>query len=243
MIKPIPIFILFRDKVSMLKKQLESFKKIGDKYEVVLIDFDSDYPEAVSYTRELEHNGMICYTFKKNPKDMEELSHLVRIVIDRAYNEYDFDEYYVVTDCDVELCIEEKSNILLQYKTFLNQNLDVECIGTMLELDDLPNYSWLDFQKKTQKEQFWSGVICKSGEMLFTRAWIDTTFAMYRYGFRFHNLNKGYRTFYPYSARHLDWYVDLANPPKDYLFYVKNSNRNATFARELEKNGLLQIYE
>jgi hypothetical protein len=82
----------------------------------------------------------------------------------------------------------------------------------MLTIRDIPaKYPLRNHVFDLHIKQFWGKkpqkIIWNSKDVAMQFCPIDTTFAMYRKNFSFKRLNDGIRTYYPYEARHLDWYA------------------------------------
>lgn len=223
----IPIIIMNRDKLEVLRNCI--FRLPSSKVKIYIHDNASTYKPLLEYYNDLEAYD-ICVIYNKKNDFCDSL----QSTIDLALKETGSD-YYVVTDSDIGLITNDDTLEVMQ--SFLD-NTNHECVGTMLEIYDLPDTPNLDFQKRTHWEQFWHKTPIvgkwKHIPVLYQEAYIDTTFAMYRKTFKFHRLTKGIRLYYPFSARHLDWYIDFKNPPEDHKYYMEHCDKNvATFAKEM----------
>jgi hypothetical protein len=96
---------------------------------------------------------------------------------------------------------------------------DVECVGPMLTIADVPR-SYPLFNRVMQRhvEQFWGRepewAQLRNGSIAYLRCPIDTTFAVHRVGSAFRRLKHGLRVYHPYEAKHLDWYLSKEEPTK-----------------------------
>jgi hypothetical protein len=153
-------------------------------------------------------------------------------------------DYYVVTDCDVELC--SPSHLLLDvYKAMLVRFTGAVCVGPMLRIDDLPSNDYVDEQKRLHVLQFWHKTpkqfVFDGLSVDYQDSPIDTTFAMYRSSFNFRRLNMGVRVYSPFSARHLDWYLDPSSPDEERLYYMANCNPDvSTATKHLKQWGFVK---
>ncbi len=238
--KIIPIFIVTFNKLEVLKKSIASYyKNIGTPFQIVIHDNTSDYPPLLEYFEELKKNGVDVYYNDKN--DAFESVHKT---VDDWFekNSSVADDYYVVTDPDIQL---ENTNpdILMYYKYLLLLNKsfmvpdkysgelthqEVYGVGPMLRIDDIPDHYPLKGEAiQRHYEQFWSkiplSVTWMQRQYNYLPCFIDSTFAMYHKSFKFKNHNFAMRTHAPYSARHLDWYIDTKNPTEDELYYYKTA--------------------
>jgi len=228
----IPLFVICRDRLNVLVEAIRSYRLLPD-VKIIIIDNGTTYEPTLRYFEQLESEGIAHIEKMKPTNSMRDISEELSLVIEEFKKEFEFD-YYIVTDCDIEL-IQPSSNMLSIMKIMLRAT---DVVGTHLELADLPNDERLDFQLKTQTKQFWTQPrrisFIHNIPVIYSEAWIDTTFAMYRRDFVFKRLNRGYRLHYPFSARHLDWYMDFDDLPEDYEYYKKHCNKDiATFAKEL----------
>lgn len=117
----------------------------------------------------------------------------------------------MVTDCDVDLSV-TRPDALRIYLELLDVFEDLECVGPMLTIADIPR-SYPLFNRVMEKHiaQFWGRqpewAKVRAGEIAYLRHRIDTTFAVHRAGSTFRRLKEGIRIYHPFEAKHLDWYV------------------------------------
>ena len=218
----IPIFIITRDRLDVLLKCINSLKQIDTPYEIIIHDNLSTYEPLINYLKkELLKNNLKVYWNKRN-----ELND-VKYTINDYFQKGCESNYYIVTDPDIEL-LEIKNDILEFYMFLLETNLNIDVVGPMLEINDIPDFYPLK-QKviESHTRQFWHkkpySIKFKNNNFEIQNAPIDTTFGMYRKNFSFHSWNHGIRTYKPYSAKHLDWYIDPKNLSPDQKYYLKSS--------------------
>lgn len=217
----IPIFIITRDRTSVLQESLASYEtNIGTPFEIVIHDNGSTYGPMLELLESMEAKGTKVYRSKENSLNAAAES------VEDWYKTNDA-PYYVVTDPDVAL--DDTEPDILEYFAYLLEHSDGQVVGPMLRIDDIPDYYPL--KKRAEDghyKQFWHQVPqCFSWrDRLFhiLPAMIDTTFGMYRKGFRFRRQNQGIRTYAPYIARHLDWYIDPNNLTDDQAYYMQNAS-------------------
>jgi len=225
-LKPIPIFIISHNRLGVLQQSIESYyANIVTPIQLIIHDNASTYPPLLEYLSELEKNGATIYRHPENPPLDQMFLNVAATIADwLSKNDADF---YIVTDPDVTLdCT--NPDILEFYAWLLQQLPDVVVVGPMLRIDDIPEfYPKRDRVIKKHMAQFWS-------HLPRTVAWkrrcyhilpcpIDTTFGMYRADYPWQRWNLGIRTYAPYSAKHLDWYIDPANPSEDQVFYSQTA--------------------
>lgn len=139
-------------------------------------------------------------------------------------------EYYVMTDPDVAL---KRTNpdVLLFYVALLSSCPSVRVVGPHLQISDIPNHYQNQVQGKTPYEwesYFWQKVpymaTWKGVGYHFVEQPINTTFAMRRRTQGFARLTRpSIRTYAPYSAVHLDWYLNTSDLPPDKAYYKNRS--------------------
>jgi hypothetical protein len=226
-----------------LKTVIDSYKShITTSHEIVIYDANSTYKPLLDYLKQLEQEGVTVYRSAKNITVDEHLNS-VADAIDDWFATYSA-SYYVVTDPDIAL--EGNCGDILELYAYLLDTRDIEVVGPMLRIDDIPDYYPLK-QKVIERhtEQFWHKtpltLSWKAKTIQYQLAPIDTTFGMYRSGFKFHRLCNGYRTYAPYWAKHLDWYINPAEMSEDQLYYLEHasivSHWGGTWLREKISNN------
>lgn len=226
---PIPIFIITRDRVTPLKKSIASYIPLGD-IEIVIHDNNSTYPPMIEYLKELESQGIKVYRNPDASNTYAAIGEEVDNTIRYWYMINDSD-YYIVTDPDIELESADP-NMLKLYAKALKQFPQATVIGTMLRIDDIPDcFKFKETMIYSHKIQFWNHTP-KTTVLGHDLLWcaIDTTFGMYRKGFRFRRLNLGFRSYAPYMARHLDWYQDSDNLTEEEQYYRDHASSVSTLS-------------
>lgn len=219
----IPIFIVTRDRVEVLKKCIESLKQLSTPYQVVIHDNRSTYIPLLEYLKAGEKSGeLVVYRNERNELDD------VKNTINDYFSKGCRAQYYVVTDPDIEL-LNVKSDMLEYYKFLLESNAKAVVVGPMLEINDIPDYYPLKQRAiEGHTRQFWGKtgrkVNYNDESLQVLDCLIDTTFGLYRREFKFVRHNSGIRTYAPYSARHLDWYIDPDNMTYDQKYYLQSSS-------------------
>ncbi len=238
---PIPIFIISHNRLSVLKESLKSYcTHIGTPFQIVIHDNNSTFPPLIEFLKDLEKSGIPVYWHPQNPS-LDQLSSVVATTVS-DYLSQNPSPYYIVTDPDIALdCVEAD---ILEYYAFLLDNLeDISVVGPMLRIDDIPDYyPHKDTVICRHREQFWQhrglDLLWKQQKQNILPCQIDTTFGMYRSSFVFQRLNLGLRTYAPYAARHLDWYIDPDNLAEDQIYFTQNASREIShWSRNLDKPG------
>mmetsp|Transcript_12882 Transcript_12882/g.35655 ORF Transcript_12882/g.35655 Transcript_12882/m.35655 type:complete len:331 (+) Transcript_12882:74-1066(+) len=226
----VPIFILTRDRIQALKETLESYERtLATPHEIIVLDHSSTYPPMLEFLRRLQDEQHMKVHTLPEPVWDDALAHADRIMQDYLRQHTNV-EYYVLTDPDVAL---QRSNadILLFFAGLLASCPDVNVVGPHLQISDLPPHYTGKYNNYTVYEwesQFWKTVpymaTWKGIGYHFAEQLIDTTFAMRRRTQKFARITcPCLRTYAPYAAVHLDWYLDLDHLPADKKYYLNKS--------------------
>ena len=223
----IPIFVLSFNRLTALQTAIASWRQIAAPTEIVIHDAGSTYRPLLEYLHRLQASGAATvFLQRKSVMHAADLNAIAE-TIEQWFKRHDA-PYYIVSDPDVALepgcadIIETYAQLLAHFET-------AEVVGPMLRIDDIPDHYPLK-RKAVERhtEQFWHKqpeIIELAGKRVaYQSAPIDTTFGMYRRGFRFHRLCRGLRTYAPYWARHLDWYIDPSNLSDDQRHYLETAS-------------------
>lgn len=227
----VPIFVLTRDRVTDLQQTLESYRRtLSSRYEVIILDHNSTYPPMLEYLQILRRRSNLTVHTLSEPVWDDALAHADRLIQDYLRQRPDV-QYYVLTDPDIAL-LRTQPDILIFFAGILTACPDVRVIGPHLQISDIP----ARFQGKYQghsayewESQFWKDTVPYMAEFRgvgyhFAEQLIDTTFAMRRRTQRFARITcPCVRTYAPYAAVHLDWYLDSQHPPVDKQYYLRHS--------------------
>lgn len=223
----VPIYIISFNRLDALRRSIESYIRFFGYGDIVIIDNASDYPELLDYYPHLASKGV---TIHKNRKihSAEELDSIGPIINkDLAQRQC---EFYVVTDPDIS--IESVPDDFLDVlKYLLNKFQRAKIAGPMLRIDDIPA-DFPDREEAWRKHmaQFWTKYpdSIRHGDTTVHFQWtgIDTTFGMLRATQPFTRLLKGIRTYHPYEAKHLDWYITPKTITQDQIHFQRSTNRN-----------------
>lgn len=234
----IPIFIITCDRLGILKESIQSYHGcIKTSFEIVICDQGTTFPPTREFFKKLEFNGIKIYRWPEGLNDGKKMNlkrNDTKISEDiQNYFETHPESNYVVTDADI-LLDNVNGDVLDIYAYFLEKLPQIAAVGPMLRIDNIPDCYPL-------KEELISGKIgrhkrfhslevntiqYKHKTIKYVFAPIHTTFAMYRKGTQW----KGYsrrsiRIFAPYSAKHLDWYVNPKKLTEDQKYYMEHASR------------------
>jgi hypothetical protein len=228
----VPIFVLTRDRVLALQRSLETYWQTlpSGSYEIIILDHNSTYPPMLDYLRVLQtQHSITVHTLTALVWD-DALAQADNLMQDYLQEHPDV-EYYVLTDPDIAL-VRTAPDILLYFAAILTACPDVQVVGPHLQISDLPrrftklyqnNYSAYEWESQYWKVvphmATWRGVGFHIADQL-----IDTTFALRRRATRFGRITcPCLRTYAPYTAVHLDWYLNSSALPPDKQWYLSRS--------------------
>lgn len=221
MTAPVPIFIITHNRLEVLMKTLKSFENFTTPHEIVIHDNSSTFVPLVDF---LKKGAYRVYWNKGN--ELNDVAESISTYFEETKSS---SEYYVVTDPDIEMTKETPTDMLEMYMFLLNSHPSVTAVGPELKVDDIPDCYPLknDLLRKHKighrndkvTEWKWKDSVQKGAFRP-----LDTTFGMYRRSFVFKRLNPALLTWYPYNARHLDWYIDPREMKEDQIFYMKDSS-------------------
>ena len=207
-VEQFPIIINVRDRLEPLRDLVAWLEHVGQE-QIWLNDNASTYPPMVEYLDNSPHHVVRHSTNLGHRSPW--LSGLVtRLGLTR---------HFVVTDPDVVPSEECPHDALEVFRDALDANPGVDKAGFSLRLDDLPEHYEHRDDVILWESQFWKN----EGPSGFFVAEIDTTFALYRPG-EHHQNNKCLRSAPPYTARHMPWYQDSANPTEEQQYYVEHAD-------------------
>jgi len=205
----LPVFVISFNRGAFLQTVIASYKKQDVDVEIVVHDNGSTDAETVRILSELSDEGTKIYRYSaiSAPEELD----CVDLSVQRYREETGYQGPYVVTDCDIDLS-ETRQDALRTYLELLDRFEEVECVGPMLRIADIPrSYPLFNRVMERHISQFWhrqpEWAAVSAGRIAFLRHAIDTTLAVHRGGSSFRRLKSGLRVYHPFEARHLDWYV------------------------------------
>ena len=220
------LYIISYNRLTVLKSALNSYLRFLSPMDIVILDMGSDYLPLLEYFKDLKKVGISTINFDKitKPGDLN----IISDQIDRENCKRGCD-YYIVTDPDIsiEICSNDILNI---YKEILNTHEDIEIVGPMLRINDIPkSYPLREWAWKLHAEQFWhkkpESIQVGDRVVYVQRTVIDTTFGMIRSTTSYKRFLRGFRTYEPYEALHLDWYITPENITDDQLNFQTTTSQ------------------
>ena len=199
-------------------------------FEIVFYDSYSTYQPTINFLKSQENDNKKVYWSKTNNH-----KGIINAVKDYLKKNKKC-KYFVITDPDIEL--DNVNSDILDFYKFLLNKFRVTSVGPMLRIDDIPNF--YPYKKKvisSHTKQFWNkkpiGVKYKNQTFPIQFSPIDTTFQL----FSRNNIpndfpnSKCIRCYSPYSARHLDWYINDKKLSPDQIYYSRNATNIAHWGK------------
>jgi hypothetical protein len=220
----IVIFLITYNRLSILDRTIKSYQQLNTNIDIIIIDNGTDDKECLLYLNSNCNNQVKnVYNYDKI-KCMDDIIDNVNKSITRYYN-HNQPKYYAVSDCDISFESSDKDTLNIYMKLCDELNLN---IGPNLSIVDLPENYPLRFKvmidyfyrnyKTFPRKKYYNNISYYVDS-------IDTTFTLFNY-----EKNKTYKrltecanVYYPYDAKHLDWYIDVLNIPQDYYAYWKKT--------------------
>ena len=242
----IPIFIITCDRLEVLKKSTQSYYDcIKTPFEIVICDQGTTFEPTVEFLEKLESDGTIVYRWKKN-LNIGRKRNLRRDDVGLSENIQNYfknhpKSNYIVTDPDV-LLDDVDGDILEVYVHLLNIMPEIVTVGPVCRIDDIPDCYPLKEEllskERGQVKAFFlwpqHTISYKGKQVKYIFDKIDTGFGMFRIGTRWQRIKKGIRairTFEPYSAKHLSWYICPENLSEDQRYYMQHASKNAHWTK------------
>ncbi len=211
--RQIPIIINNYNRLSMLKRLIESLTDRG-YHHIVILDNQSTYPPLLEWYEKCEFEVVRLpknYGFKALWKCAQVRKRFCS-------------DYYIYTDPDVRLSDECPADIVEQMFLILkNRRKKAFKIGPSIRITDLPDHyvhkkEVIAFESKYFKEK------TEENGLTLYRAPIDTTFALYRprIGLSRRVSLESYRMAEPYSIQHLPWYLCSESPDEEERYYTES---------------------
>jgi Glycosyl transferase family 2 len=212
----VPIFVISYNRGDTLEQAIDSYLRLSDAVEVIVHDNGSEDPATLESLEKLRRAGITVVKAAKI-HDKWELSSVNDTI--RGHFGGTPTSDYVVSDCDVDMSVAAPDAVAI-YRELLELFPSARCAGPMLRIRDIPrDYPLFNQVMNRHIKQFWRRdprwVQTSAGPLATLEAPIDTTFAVHRAGEEFRRLERGVRVYFPYEARHLDWYRTEADAAGD----------------------------
>jgi hypothetical protein len=245
---PLPVFVISYNRADALKRVVASYRRQTQPVEIIIHDNGSDDPATLALLDELSLAGVKIY--RRSPIGSPNDLNLVNESVTDYFQAWAEPSRYVVTDCDIDLGT-ASADALFLYDELLDQFRRAACVGPMLRISDISqNYFLFNHVMNRHIGQFWRQdplfTSTSLGRIAYIEAPIDTTFALHRAGEPFCRLKQGLRTYFPYEATHLDWYLEKDAPDSYYegsSAKISHWNNKAYYERNRQEALLFDDYK
>lgn len=205
----IPIVINNYNRLATLQILIEGLENRGYR-NIHIIDNASTYPPLLDYYRTCPYT---IYMLNRN------VGHLA--VWETGIYKQFTNSYFAYTDSDLQIHEDCPSDFIERFVCLLKKYPSALKVGFSIAIDDLPDCYDQKEKIKNWESQFWKREV----EPNVFKAPIDTTFAVHKPFFKGELVNFRHRYLrvgFPYTVRHLPWYVDSANPSCEERYYVSH---------------------
>ena len=213
----IPIFINARDRLGVMKQQIDWLLNAGYT-NLVILDNNSTYQPMLEYYDSFKNDGRVSIVYLKQNFGYKSIwdSGILEIL--------DIKTPYVYTDPDlvpIDSCPKNVVQLLLKILK-KPQNILVKKIGLGMLYEDITF-----FDKENCKEIERHYYDCTDIAKGLHYCQVDTTFALY-VNCRHYNLRFSMRTTGDLMMKHLPWYFDYDNLPEDEQYYMDHSDKKSS---------------
>ena len=226
----IPIFINARDRVGVMKKQIDWLLDAGYT-NIIILDNKSTYPPLLEYYDSF--NGDKRIRIVKMNQNLG-----FKSIWKSGILEYlDIRTPYVYTDPDLVPIDSCPKNVVQRLLKILKQHPLIKKVGLGMVYDDITFYDkehWKDIEGHYYD--------CTDIAKNLYYIQVDTTFALY-VNCRHYNLRFSIRTLGDMMAKHLPWYFDYDNLPEDEQYYLDHADKSSTIGSRLNEEKNKKIKE
>jgi hypothetical protein len=209
-------FVICRDRPTYTRRCVEALLTVG--LEVHVIDHGSTYPPMLEYLTQVSHHVQVSLNGTAHPREIWHDGTLRRHTVPG--------EPFIVTDCDIVPApdcpvdwVHEMIDLLDAYPRHIK-------VGLSLKTDDLPEHYEHRERVQAWEEKYQTALLPEKARVhagpslaRVYQASVDTTLAAYRWPPDRFRIDQALRMAPPYSALHLPWYADSANPSNEERYY------------------------
>lgn len=220
----IPIFINARDRIGVMKQQIDWLLDAGYT-NIIILDNNSTYPPLLEYYKSLAGDKrlkIIIFNLNLGFKSIWKSGILEAMHITTPY---------VYTDPDVVPIDSCPKNFIQRLLKILKKSPSlIKKVGLGLVYDDITFY---DKARHQENESHYYDYTDVAKDLYYIQ--VDTTFALY-VNCRHYNLRFSMRTLGDLMARHLPWYFDYDNLPEDERYYLDHADKSSTIGNNLRED-------
>lgn len=198
----INVWLQNRDTLTPIRSMVSHLKQCDQVGRITIVDCDSTFPDLLDW-----------YADVKDVKVIRAENIGNRAVWKYAKETAD----YFVSDGDLDISSVPR-DFLVRLRQKLRESNDWKKVGLALRIDDLPDHYPDKADVIDWEGQYWAGV-----PAVWHRAEIDTTAAVYFGGRKFDGFGPALRLAgrnNEYAARHVLWYLDPENLPREWKWYL-----------------------
>ena len=217
----IPIIIINFNQLFYLKK-LVNFLADRNFENIIIIDNKSTYPPLLEYYKKLPANVIVEFM----PENYGHMVFFKREELQKKYGQ----GFYVLTDADIVPNNNLPEDFLKQMMLHLKKNWElITKVGFALKITDIPESNKVKDKIVNWEERFWKREIVNQ----VFEANIDTTFALYKPGYRpsgpHLSFLRAHRFGGEFLAIHGGWYINQENLNAEQKYYLEHSNSSASW--------------
>ena len=215
----IPIFIITYNRLEVLEESFRSVQHLTGDYTVIFSDNNSTYKPLIQWLQTKEKEGYTVFWNKTS-----NLYNEIDNAITKWYKTNDA-SHFVIMDPDV--VIDCPLDLLSVLRRLLDAHPNISRAGPVMRWSDIPTHYPLRQRVITKQNRLYGSKQKHHIDRIpFVFSDIDTTFTMFRKGFRkFKNVHSAVVTMAPYEVKHLDWYIDVNNMTDEQRSYCLNRNQ------------------
>ncbi|NJM26394.1 MAG: glycosyltransferase family 2 protein [Bacteroidia bacterium] len=209
--------------------QLIAFLERAGYTNLIILDNRSTYPPLLEYYNQCPHQVI---------RLDQNYGHLA-LWKSGLYTKFKW-SYFAYTDSDILPGAECPPDFMLKLKNMLLSHFNVDKVGFAIRIDNLPGFFALHEKVKAYEARYWNNEVSPN----VYKAPIDTTFALYK---PHTALVAGEIYTVPalrlagcYTANHLPWYNDTANPTAEEKFYMDTCNASSSMG--MQQKGTRMTY-
>ena len=216
----IPIFINARDRVGVMKQQVDWLLNAGYN-NLIILDNKSSYPPLLEYYRTFINDDRVKTVALGQNLGFKAIwkSNILEFL--------DIRTHYVYTDTDLVPIDSCPKNFVQKLLKILKQNPMIKKVGLGMVYEDITFYD-KDYWQDIESHYYDFTDVAKN--LFYIQ--VDTTLALY-VNCRHYNLRFSMRTLGDMMARHLPWYFDYDNLPEDEKYYLDHSDKSSTIGSRL----------
>ncbi len=223
----IPIFINARDRVGVMQQQIDWLLNAGYT-NIIILDNNSTYPPLMEYYKSFKGDKRVRIIIFDHNLGFKS------IWLSGILEAMNIDTPYVYTDPDLVPIDTCPKNVVQHLLKILKKAPFIKKVGLGMVYDDITFYDKEHWQEIEQHYYDYTDV---AKDLYYIQ--VDTTFALY-VNCRHYNLRFSMRTLGDLMARHLPWYFDYDNLPKDEKYYLEHSDKSSTIGNRLHENKGLE---